>query len=138
MIELHRSTLSNEIQSNFCKRSMRIRDFKLRIIVSSAKYRKQSIQIWLGMEESPVFLKVRFPDSVRFLGWKNRICPDPSFNDFYKLSAEKRIFKIGRYLTELEANTIFPKMPIYFSKSSWSCLRQLCTSNQKRKVLQSE
>ena len=63
------------------------------------------------MEESPVFLKVRFPDSVRFLGLKNRTFPDPSFNDFYKLSAEKRIFKIGRYLTELEANTIFSKMP---------------------------
>ncbi len=43
---------------------------------------------------------------------KNQTFPDPSSNDFYKLSAEKRFFKIGRYLTELEANTIFSKMQI--------------------------
>ena len=95
----------------------------------------------VGMEESPVFLKVRFPDSVRFLVLKNRTFPDPSFNDFYKLSAEKRIFKIGQYLTELEANTLFSKMPIYFSKSLWFCLKDICVPVIKKEkwcVFQSE
>ena len=84
------------------------------------------------MEKSPVFLKVRFPDSVRFLGWKNRTFPDPSFNDFYKLSAEKRIFKIGRYLTELEANTSLESVQVMCKSAQVICksLGVMCKSVQ--------
>ena len=60
----------------------------------------------IGMEESPVFLRVRFSDSVRFLGYKTGLSPDSLMDYFCQLSEEKRIFKIGQNLSDLEANTI--------------------------------
>ena len=52
---------------------------------------------------------------------KKRTFPDPSFNDFYKLSAEKRIFKIGRYLTELEANTSLESVQVMCKSAQVIC-----------------
>ena len=66
------------------------------------------VQWQLVMELRPGFFKVRIPDWVRTLRWITRFFPDPLFEDFHKLSAEKEILKIGQDLTELDVNLEFP------------------------------
>ena len=64
--------------------------------------RKFSLNAYkLGMKKKPVFFKIRIPDWNRTLGLKIRIFPDLVIQNFHKLSAEKRIMKIGQNLAEL-------------------------------------